>query len=311
MHVAILIAKTALSAGLIWYVLAHADLGDLFEIMSGIDLGWLAVSVAAMGGHLATCFLRWQEIITGLGGRLGLRPIIVSYYGAMFVNTFLPGTVGGDLLRMFYAARHGLGSQTAIHSVVLERVATVLGLLVLTSVFTPLLATAIDETWLLVGFNIATVGAAIGLFAFGHLYQQIPKFTSWKPMLLIASFGEDTRKLFLRLTPCVRVLTMTNISHLFSGICIYALAMGLGIEVSFWLTVAVAIPVLLLAGLPISVNGWGVREGAMVAAFAPLGVPVEGALSVSILFGILSTVVALPGVFYWLQLPKPKTAPPA
>jgi len=292
-------------------VLAHADLGELFEIMSGIDLVWLAVSIAAMGGHLATCFVRWQEIIKGLGGRLGLRPIIVSYYGAMFVNTFLPGTVGGDLIRMYYAARHGLGTQTAVHSVVLERVATILSLLILVTAFTPLLATSIDETWLLVGFNAATVGAAIGIFAFSRLYPQIPRFTSWKPILMLASFGEDTKKLFLRAGPCIRVLTMTSLSYIFSSICIYALAKGLQLEVPFWLTVAVTLPVLLLAGLPISINGWGVREGAMVAAFIPMGIPIEGALSVSILFGILSTAVSLPGVFYWLQLPKTNSAPPA
>lgn len=47
------------------------------------------------------------------------------------------------------------------------------------------------------------------------------------------------------------------------------------------------------AALPISVNGWGVREAAAVAVFGQIGVPAGQALAVSVTVGIVATVVIL------------------
>jgi len=50
-----------------------------------------------------------------------------------------------------------------------------------------------------------------------------------------------------------------------------------------------------LSLLPISVGGWGVREGSLIAAFALVGVPPEVALAASITFGIILLASSLPG----------------
>lgn len=47
------------------------------------------------------------------------------------------------------------------------------------------------------------------------------------------------------------------------------------------------------AALPISINGWGVREVAAVFAFGLLGIPAADALAVSVFVGIAATVVVL------------------
>ena len=60
-------------------------------------------------------------------------------------------------------------------------------------------------------------------------------------------------------------------------------------------------PVLLVMTLPISIAGWGVREQAMVSAFALINVPGEGALALSIMFGLLGLIMGLPGGIVWLM----------
>jgi uncharacterized membrane protein YbhN (UPF0104 family) len=52
--------------------------------------------------------------------------------------------------------------------------------------------------------------------------------------------------------------------------------------------------------LPISIAGWGVRETAMVGLFGLIGVPNEGALVLSVLFGLIGIAVAIPGGVVWL-----------
>ena len=60
-------------------------------------------------------------------------------------------------------------------------------------------------------------------------------------------------------------------------------------------------PVLLVTTLPISIAGWGVREGAMVGAMALIGVPQEGALVLSLILGLLSLIACLPGGVVWMM----------
>ena len=56
----------------------------------------------------------------------------------------------------------------------------------------------------------------------------------------------------------------------------------------------------LLTALPISIAGWGVREGVMIAGLGYLNVSAEAAFALSILYGILMLVVSLPGLFAWI-----------
>jgi hypothetical protein len=58
--------------------------------------------------------------------------------------------------------------------------------------------------------------------------------------------------------------------------------------------------VLLLSLLPISVAGWGVREGAMIAGLGYVGVDSASAFVISALFGVAYIFAGIPGVIAWL-----------
>ena len=51
---------------------------------------------------------------------------------------------------------------------------------------------------------------------------------------------------------------------------------------------------------PISIAGWGVREGAMVIMLGLVGISSESALALSLLYGIILTIVGLAGGILWL-----------
>jgi uncharacterized membrane protein YbhN (UPF0104 family) len=57
---------------------------------------------------------------------------------------------------------------------------------------------------------------------------------------------------------------------------------------------------MLLSMIPISLAGWGIREGAMVVVFSLAGLKAEASLSISVLFGACLFVSGLPGGFIWL-----------
>ena len=74
--------------------------------------------------------------------------------------------------------------------------------------------------------------------------------------------------------------------------------MGLNISL-FGMLLVVPITNLLIA-LPISIAGWGVREGVMITGLGFLNVSVEAAFALSILYGLLMLVVSLPGFVDWI-----------
>jgi glycosyltransferase 2 family protein len=74
--------------------------------------------------------LRWWILLKLQGFRLSLvRVWYISYVGA-FANSFLPGNIGGDVLRMYYAEREAAGAPgRALLTVVADRAFGLLGLL--------------------------------------------------------------------------------------------------------------------------------------------------------------------------------------
>jgi hypothetical protein len=81
---------------------------------------------------------------------------------------------------------------------------------------------------------------------------------------------------------------------------VFTLAMMMDLSVRLLDVVLVMPPVMLLSSLPISVAGWGVREGAMVIAFSLIDVPQEAALALSVQFALCGYLAATPGALAWL-----------
>ena len=84
----------------------------------------------------------------------------------------------------------------------------------------------------------------------------------------------------------------------------FVLARGVGAQLSVTDAGILIPPVVLLTAVPISISGWGVREGAMVACLGLAGVPSEQALSVSLLLGAISVIIGLVGGAIWLASPE-------
>jgi uncharacterized membrane protein YbhN (UPF0104 family) len=75
----------------------------------------------------------------------------------------------------------------------------------------------------------------------------------------------------------------------------------MGLDVNF-VDVLLIIPITnLITVLPISIAGWGVREVVIITGLGFLGVSPEAALALSIFYGLLILVSAIPGAIYWLQ----------
>ncbi|MBV8590102.1 MAG: flippase-like domain-containing protein [Acetobacteraceae bacterium] len=80
-------------------------------------------------------------------------------------------------------------------------------------------------------------------------------------------------------------------SNLLGVLLIFLLGSAIGAGLQALDCLILVPPALLISALPISLGGWGVREGAMVAAFSLVQADPAGVAAVSVMFGLTTPMV--------------------
>jgi len=256
--------------------------------------------------------LRWHIILKRLGIALPWSGVLRWTYTGVFVNQVLPATVGGDGVRIWLASRSGNALGPIVNSVVLDRLAMVLSLVVLVIASAPWYGALVPPRQLQWLSLLLALGTVCGLL-FMLLADALP--AAWqrhKVVAWVASLSRDTRRLFLgpAAGPGILGLSLLSVVNLMVSLCLFAQAFGA--QADAWDLLMVLPPVILASTLPISLGGWGTREIAMVAAMGTVGVQAEAAILASVMLGVASIVTALPGAFFhFMRNPPMPIAPTA
>ena len=295
--------KFVVSGALIWFLLSKIDVGEATERITDADLGMLLLAILIFLFQLIVCVFRWRAVLTAIGAFLSFVDALKIYYIGIFFNQTLPSSVGGDAVRVYKAYRAGIGLRGAINGVMLERAGTVIALVLVVLAAQPFFLPRVGEEaagWIAPVAIFLFLGAVAGL-ALLMVLDRIPvSFHRWRLVRGLAALAADTRRVFLAPGPALRIIGWAAAGHVNLALGVYFIAMSLGLNITLVDCLALIPPVILITTLPISIAGWGVREGAMVAAFSLIGVAAEGALVLSLLFGLLVVATSLPGGVIWL-----------
>lgn len=286
------VAVLALCAWLLWRTV---DWQEALHLLRGADIRWLAVAVALLTAQTLLSAERWRITAGRLGIHLRYASAVREYYLAQVVNQSLPGGVLGDANRAF-RAREEAGLLASTQAVVFERVAGQLGLL---AVFAGGLALSvaapgprIGPEWLapISGAVLAT-SVVLG-FLITHHFRPARR--------ILAPFA---RAIF---APAVRsrqiLLSMATALCNIAAFALCALAIGAPLNT---IEALVFIPMILFAMvLPLSIGGWGLREGAAAAVFPLFHQTAAAGLVASLAFGLVILISISPAfVLNWM---KPK-----
>ena len=142
----------------------------------------------------------------------------------------------------------------------------------------------------------ACCGVAV-LMGADHLLRRFPR---WLPLRAVAYIAADARTVFLNVSVAGKLIAISVAALTNMAITAWLIALALDLSLSL-ADCLVFVPVVVLAStMPVSIGGWGVREGAMVVLLATVGVSSANALALSVLFGLTGIVISLPGVAIWL-----------
>ena len=293
--------KLVFSAALIAYMASTFDIAGAAQRIVEVDFGWLVTSAVIFAALMINNAIRWLVVIWAIGAQLGLWSAIRMIYIAAFFNQALPSTIGGDAARMVFSRRAGLSLAAAVNSVMLERVVAVFGLILLVVATQPFLLTRIGDNPAKYVFPLLAAGGVAGI-CFLMILDRIPdSMRKWALVRGLVQLASDAKRLFLHPGYAAGAVALGIVGQLLVSAMFYALAQGLHLgHVDLLDCIVLIPPVILITTIPISIAGWGLREGAMVTLFAFVGVAQGDAFVLSILFGVVSLILSLPAGLVWL-----------
>lgn len=298
-----LLGKIVVSTGLLALLAAEIDLADAIDRLGRVSGPILTAVLALLLAHTVLSASRWQGVVRAIGTAITFRHAFgLTFIGAFF-SQVLPSSVGGDIVRIYLAHRRGMPASAAIIGVALERALTLLGLVIMVLAALPRFLAVVEPSTVrpvVVVTALLAVGAVAGLGLLMNLHRAPAALRDTKVVRALGTIAAGARSLFLSPRRLAGPLAWTLLAHVNLVLCVYLLALGLELPVRLIDCLALVPLALLATALPISIAGWGVREASMVSLLALVGVPGEGAFALSVIFGLLSTVAALPGGLIWL-----------
>ena len=300
--------KAAISIGLLWLLFSRVDVSRLWQVARGASPAWLAAALMLYFFMILTSAWRWGLLLRAQHVALAYGFLTQSFLVATFFNNFLPSNIGGDVVRITDSAK-AAGSKTLATTVVLiDRGIGLLGLALMAATGASLMhrmaVGPVGPGVLWAGFGLGAIVAAPALL--------MPEASTrlLQPLRVFHQEWVDARieKLTYALTRFKE--TPTALAGCFLG------AVGVqGLLVAFYLAIArsmhipigfaelaVIVPVsFIVQMIPLSVNGFGVREATFGFYFTRLGLPLESALLVSFMGAALIMLFSLSGGVAYLR----------
>lgn len=297
--------KISVSGFLIIFLIQQVDIAAVKERALKVAPDMLALTVLLLIVQILIANFRWRAVLIAiLQSVLSFwRSLRILYIG-FFFNQALPSSVGGDAVRMILAHRSGMPLGQAISGVFLERVANLLALVFVVICATPFFVSHVaeDQQLWVWGSAVSLLLLSLSGLVFLLVLKKLPeKLHKWRLVRGLVGLSDDTQQVFLQIGHASRALGWSLVGFINITAAVYFLAQGLQLNVTFVDCMVIIPMVLLVTTLPISIAGWGVREGAMVAGLGLVGVPSEGALALSLLLGFISLAVCLPGGIVWMM----------
>ncbi len=245
----------------------------------------MGLTIGAFG--LVVSSYQWHVLMHGEHIRLDLAELINLYMVGVAFSHFLPTGMGGDAVKALYAGRESGNQQGAASAVLMSRLTGLLGMLIV--------ALAVLISWHqffpsrlieLFGFlSLLVTGMIVGAIGFVVLLPKLSNasWTQYRIFAILMKIGQALLET-MKKPRCLSIALIYGMVFWVVG-CLnyytYAIALGIHLPLYFYF---MAISVIsLVSFLPISINGFGVREGAFVYIFATVHI----ATSVSVLLALL------------------------
>lgn len=294
------IAKCFIS-GFLLYLAAHnvelerlgARLADAQAVPAFGALGLLFISHFFGAARLIA-------VMAALQSRLQIAMACRLQFIGLFFNSALPSSVGGDTVRIWLLKRAGFPLQRAISSILIDRSSAVVAMVIIVATAQPIYGDLLQSPTLHVSIVIALLVLLVAIPIVLFLDVFPAKFQRYWLVRSVIGLIHDAQVVYLSWRKGALVVAISIMIQIITSLAYYLLATALNIEITFTACLVLLPVVILVTTLPISIGGWGVREAAAVILFGAAGVDPDGALTVSVAYGVSVLIMGAPGGILWL-----------
>jgi len=289
----------------------NLDLVALRSLFLRVPVWFYLTSLAVvLVGQVAYAW-RWRLLLEAAGVSVPFTKIVRQYFVGIFVNNFLPSTVGGDVAKVYYLGRD-YGRLVVLASVAIDRLLGV-GLLALLAVTAlaviPVSVPRLTAAQLACG--AIALAAAVVLVLTGVGTGGLAVRVAWMGVRAV-TLAERMQRLRLEMAAPLRQpaviakAAVVVVGYAFAVSVLYArfVAQHSNAVPPLLAMFAILSATTVLSNVPISLNGLGLREQLHVSLLAPIGIAPEVAVAMSLLLYAHLVIASLIGLVFWLQQPR-------
>ncbi len=305
------VLQVLITVGLLWWLFHDPErrqaMGDALQ---KADWRWMIAALAAAGLCEFFGILRWQLFLRMLHLRVRFWEVTKLFFIGAFFNQFLPGTTGGDVVRVIYLMKDHPENKTAgFLSVAIDRLLAVLVLVAMGLGFAWTRSEwfarsfAVGNTMKIFAIVLFVVGLGLVASFFltsRHLIGRLPaRFPLREQIVKLSTLWqlciENRTEALLG-----AIYTVPMLISYFAAF--YFAALAFTEKVSFLDMTSIMPLVTAISSLPISLNGIGVREALFERLLWELcGVPQGTGLLISITGMFIYMAWGLPGGLFYLE----------
>jgi len=303
--IALAALRVAISAAVVSYILVTVDRQDLWTALSAVRLRMLVLPLILFLAGQGLSAVKWWMLGTSVGLERPLTDYMRFYFIGMFLNVFGLSTIGGDVARGLYLGdgeRPGL----ALNSVIFDRVSG-LAILMAMGAAALLAFPRYDFPWLLNA--VCIVGGLVLVVA----WSTCPRLVRFLPRS-----NRIRRQVENELEPfwcdrglLARVSALSVLFHLSQVGVQYLLALAAGTRLPFSYCLVMHPILSIMMALPLSVGGFGVREGGYLYFLGHLNIDDSIAVTMGLLWWLMTALAGIAGAMVFFasgaELPRLRT----
>jgi uncharacterized membrane protein YbhN (UPF0104 family) len=298
----ILSIKALVSLAIVWFLATKVEFETLSSKLTAEALAFVVIGISVGVTMMVLTAVRWSRIHRCIRAPVHFSFAVPAVMEGYALNLALPGSVGGDIVRVARAARLCGKIRESIMAAMIDRGGNLSAQMITCLSALPFLHAVTASLDLQVAVILVTSCVAMGVIA-----------VYFSPLLL----GRIRLKSVRIVRELVRAgFILHRILH-FPGtvaeIAVYSLLLQAMNVIMLWMAVlavghqSIPLPAMMVAAsfgiigsaLPVSFGGLGVREGAVVWVLLEIGMVEAEAIMIAIVFGGMVLSQAIPGLFIW------------
>jgi uncharacterized membrane protein YbhN (UPF0104 family) len=305
--------KLLVSGGLIAYFLSRVHIERFVHTFATADYSYIGLALVVYLGCQVISALRWFTLARPLGIETPFKDMLRYYLIGMFFNLFAPGTVGGDVSRVYYLVQDEQAdaagrSVTTVHAMISVLMDRAIGMVVLVWIGAAGLLLFPDYA---VPHTVRTVTLlfASGLLIAVSLTPLLRRFLPEGGPQLVVKLRLALRSYRTQWRALTDAALLSVLVHLVQAWMHVLMGRALGLDVPFSFCIIVYPLVGTFSAIPISLNGLGLREGGYLYLLAVIGVGSEKGVAFGLLLFLIVALDSLIGGVLFLLQRQPRPAP--